>query len=152
LYSTGDFFGHVAMLQGTVHKDTAEAMEESEVVIIPREAFEALVYNNREVARKFMQLLAHHVAETETHLLQMAYDSLRKKVANALLMLRNKYKTTTDTPFSIDLSRENLATIAGTATESLIRTLSDFKSENLLHIQDGRITLINETKLEQLLN
>ena len=82
----------------------------------------------------------------------LAYNSLRKKVADAILLIQKKYQQNKDEKFVIDISRENLATIAGTATESLIRTLSDFKSEKLIDISDGHICIINQKKLENLLN
>ena len=82
----------------------------------------------------------------------LAYNSLRRKVADALLMIYRKYNKVQNDQFSIDISRENLATIAGTATESLIRTLSDFKSEKLIEIKDGGITILNLPKLEKLIN
>ena len=97
-------------------------------------------------------MLARNVADKENQLLGLAYNSLRKKVADALLMLQKKYHNKNDETFEIDISRENLATIAGTATESLIRTLSDFRSEKLIDIKDGAITIINQKKLEYLLN
>lgn len=81
----------------------------------------------------------------------LAYNSLRKRVADALIMLRHKFGAG-QAPFSIHISREDLANIAGTATESLIRTLSDFKAEKLIDIKDGNIVLLNEKKLEGLYN
>jgi CRP/FNR family cyclic AMP-dependent transcriptional regulator len=85
-------------------------------------------------------------------LLGLAYNSLRKKVADALIAIYRKYNATQNEGFTIDISRENLATIAGTATESLIRTLGDFKNEKLIEINDGSITILNEKKLENLVN
>ena len=82
----------------------------------------------------------------------LAYNSLRKKVAEALVMLQRKYQGKEQEKFKIDISRESLATIAGTATESLIRTLSDFRSEKLIEIQNGCITILNQKKLEHLIN
>jgi CRP/FNR family cyclic AMP-dependent transcriptional regulator len=152
LYSAGDFLGHVALLQGGLYKETAEAMDECELAIIPRKEFEDLVNSNREVAQKFIGLLAKNIIEKESQLLNMAYNSLRKKVADALITLKRKYQSPGATTFTIDISRENLATIAGTATESLIRTLSDFRSEKLIDIKDGHITLLNEKKLEGMIN
>jgi hypothetical protein len=73
-------------------------------------------------------------------------------VADALVVLKNKYHTQENDKFRIDISRENLATIAGTATESLIRTLSDFKSEKIIDIKDGYISIINDKKLEGMIN
>ncbi len=152
LYSEGDFVGHIAMLQGTVYKDTAEALEESELAIIPKEDFDELLNNNADVAKKFIQLLANNISVKEDQLLRLAYNSLRRKVADALLLLQKKYQQDKDEKFAIDISRDNLATIAGTATESLIRTLSDFRSEKLIDIHNGSIEILNEKKLTTLLN
>ena len=152
LYSTGDFLGYIALLEEAVYKDTAEALEETELAIIPKEDFEELVKKNAEIAKKFIQLLAKNITEKEEHLLGLAYNSLRKKVAEALLMLQKKYNTENNEMFTIDISRENLAGIAGTATESLIRTLSDFKTEKLIEINNGNIKVINQKKLENLVN
>jgi DNA-binding response OmpR family regulator len=152
LFSPGDFLGYVALLEGAVYKDTAEALEETELAVIPGEDFEELVNNNKEVAQKFIRLLAKNVSTKENQLLSLAYNSLRKKVAEALILLQKKFQKNKDENFSIDINRESLATIAGTATESLIRTLSDFRSEKLIDIQNGSIKILNEKKLANLLN
>jgi CRP/FNR family transcriptional regulator, cyclic AMP receptor protein len=146
LYNEGDFLGYIALLEGTVYKEMAEAMEDTELGIIPKEDFEELMNVNPNIARKFIALLAKNVSEKEEQLLKMAYDSLRKKVADTLIALYKKYNN------PIDISRDNLASIAGTATESMIRTLGDFKTEKLIDIKDGAITIINAKKLENLLN
>jgi CRP-like cAMP-binding protein len=151
LYKEGDFFGFISLLEGSVYKESAEAMEESEIALIPKEDFEQLVNNNRQIMQKFIKLLANNVTEREQQLLNIAYNSLRKKVADALLMLNRKYQNNSE-PFTIDLSRENLANIAGTAKESLIRTLSDFKDEKLITIDGGNIVLLDAAKLEKMFN
>lgn len=152
LYSEGDFFGFISLLERGVYKESAEAMEDAEVALIPREDFEALINSNAEVSRKFIQMLAHNVAEREEQLLSLAYNSLRKRVADALITLQKKYRKPNEELFSIHISREDLANIAGTATESLIRTLSDFRGEKLIEIRDGQIVLLNEKKLAAMLN
>ena len=152
LHSEGDFFGYIALLEGTRYKASAEAIEESEIAEIPKEEFEELMNSNPEVAKKFITLLASDVAEKEQQLLNIAYNSLRKKVAEALLSYQHKFQKNERQAFIIDISRENLATMAGTATESLIRTLSDFKNEKLLDIKDGNITILETDKLKKLLN
>lgn len=146
LYNEGDFLGYVSLLQGTSYHEMAEAIEETELAVIPKEDFEELVNSNLEVARKFIGMLAKNVTDKEDQLLKLAYNSLRKKVADTLITLQKKYNST------IDISRDNLAAIAGTATESMIRTLGDFKTEKLIDIQDGSIIILNEKKLENLLN
>lgn len=152
LYNVGDFVGHVALLESGVYKDSAEALEETELAVIPKEDVDLLIGRNPEVARKFIQLLASNISEKEQQLLRLAYNSLRRKVADALLMLQSKYQVNKNEPFRIDISRENLATMAGTATESMIRTLSDFKNEKLIEIQDGHISILDDRKLQNLVN
>jgi CRP-like cAMP-binding protein len=127
-------------------------MEDAEIALIPRDDFEQLINNNSEVSRKFIKMLAHNVVEREEQLLNLAYNSLRKRVADALITLQRKYQKGNVEHFSIHISREDLANIAGTATESLIRTLSDFRGEKLIDIKDGNIILLNEKKLHSMLN
>ena len=152
LFNEGDFLGYTALLEETVYKETAEAIDETELAIIPKDEFDVLINNNREVTHKFIQLLARNISEKEEQLLGLAYNSLRKRVADALITLQTKYQKTGQEKFSIHISREDLANIAGTATESLIRTLSDFKSEKLIEIKDGNIIITNEKKLAVMFN
>jgi len=152
LFSQGDFIGYIALLEGAIYKDTAEALEETELAVIPKGDFEELINNNREIAQKFIRLLAKNISEKENQLLGLAYNSLRKKVAEALILLQKKYSHPKEEEFVIDITRESLATIAGTATESLIRTLSDFRNEKLVEIKNGNVVIINLKKLENLLN
>ncbi len=152
LYKEQDFFGFVDLLENSNYQETAAAMEETELAIIPREDFENLIDSSHEVSRKFIQILAKNITDNENKLLSLAYNSLRKKVADALIMLHEKYKTANDEKFAINITRDNLATIAGTAIESLIRTLGDFKHERLIDIKDGIITILNIKKLQNLLN
>ena len=151
LYNEGDFFGYVSLLEGTSYKENAESMEETELVLIPRKDFETLINSNPATAQKFIGLLAKNLAEKEKQLLGIAYNTLRKKVAEALISLQKKYHNNKKEPYQIDISRDDLATIAGTATESLIRTLSDFKSEHLIDIVSGKVILTDEKKLVNLI-
>lgn len=152
LYNAGDFFGYNALLENSVYKETAETLEESEINVIGREDFEILINNNKKVAQKFIKLLAHDVAEKEEQLLSLAYNSLRKRVADAILNLSRKYKKEDASDFMIHISREDLAHIAGTTTESLIRTLSDFRNEKLIEAEAGYVKVLNEKKLKDMLN
>jgi len=151
LYNEGDFIGYVSLLEGSSHKENAETMEETELVLIPKKDFEELINSSPATANKFIGLLAKNLIEKEKQLLGIAYNTLRKKVAEALVSLLKKYHTNKNEPFLIDISRDDLATIAGTATESLIRTLSDFKSENLIDIKSGKVIITNDKKLVDLI-
>jgi len=152
IYHEGDFFGYVPILEHTPYKDTAETMEDCEIAVIPRDTFEDLLSKNPDAMKKIVELLAKNVSEKEQQLLGLAYNSLRKKVANAIITVSEKYSNGSKQPFYIDISRDNLATIAGTAKESLIRTLSDFKEEKLIDIVKGDIVVLDEKKLRNLVN
>ena len=123
-------------------------LEDAEIMHIPKEDFIALISGDSQVAKQFIKLIAHSMLDKEESLLNLAYSSLRKKVAYQLLQVFDKFKK--DNENTIQLSRENLAQTAGIATESLIRTLSDFKSEKLIDIQGSTITILNEDKLRNL--
>jgi len=152
LYSEGDFLGYNALLEGSLYKETAETLDESVIVDIPITEFKNLLLVNKEATEKFIKLLAKNVSDKEQQLLSIAYNSLRKRVATALVTLMDKYHDKKEEKFSIQISREDLANIAGTATESLIRTLGDFKSEKLIEINGGKITVLNRKKLEDMFN
>lgn len=152
LYSEGDFLGYIALLEGGTYKETAEAIDDCVVAEIPVEDLEKILNYNPVATKKIIQILAKNIRDKERQLLDIAYNSLRKRVANALVILLNKYRKKEEELFSIQLSREDLANIAGTATESLIRTLSDFKNEKLIEINGSRITILNEHKLHAMIN
>jgi len=152
IFKEGDFFGYTPLLEETTYKDNAEALEDSQVMLIPKADFSNLINTDAAISKKFIKLLSSNLAEKEEHLLHLAYNSVRKRVADGLLHVNDKYKKNpTDRP-KLEISRENLAQVVGTATESLIRVLSDFKSEKLIELQDGKIVVINEAKLKNLLN
>ena len=152
LYTANDFFGYVDLLEISNYQETASAMEETELAIIPRDEFEELLYSNAEVGLQFIRILSKNISENESKLLGLAYNSLRKKVANALITFYEKYQNSSDENYQMHITRENLAAIAGTAIESLIRTLGDFKVERLIDIHEGVITILDKQKLENLAN
>ena len=152
MYKAGDFIGYIPLLEENIYRDTAQTLENAEVMLIPKSDFIQLVNSNAEISRKFIKLLANNVSDRETQLVKLAYNSLRKRVADALLLVNKRYKKNENDVPVIQISREDLANIVGTATESLIRTLSDFKSDKLIEINEGKIIVKNESKLASLPN
>jgi CRP-like cAMP-binding protein len=152
LYSEGDYFGYVALLGDTKHKESAVVLEDAQVCMMPKNDFFELIYIKAEVSQKFIQMLSHQVQQREQQILRLAYNSARKKVADALITFHNKFQQGKQGYISMQISREDLAKIAGIATESTIRTLSDFKDDKLIEIQSGKITIINYEKLAALRN
>jgi CRP-like cAMP-binding protein len=119
-------------------------------MLIPREDFLQLVSNDIETARSFIKIITQNIVEKEESLLKIAYSSLRKKVAFGLMQLYEKYQSNDETKRVLNLSRENMAQSIGIATESLIRTLGDFKDEKLIDIDAGKVSILDEKKLTNL--
>jgi CRP-like cAMP-binding protein/DNA-binding NarL/FixJ family response regulator len=145
----GDYFGYMALLEETDYAETAQALEESEIAFIPSEDFYKILNNNREVAKKFLMILTKNISEQQEKLLNLAYSSVRKRVADALVKLNAKAEGKSS---SISFSREDLANMVGTSTESLIRTISDFKEEKLVEVKEGKIFILDDKKLKELKN
>ncbi|HEY1870649.1 MAG TPA: helix-turn-helix domain-containing protein, partial [Chitinophagaceae bacterium] len=99
----------------------------------------------------FIHIITKNVKEKEERLLNLAYNSLRKRIATALVEITAKFNLK-EQNMPLEISREEIAQYVGTATESLIRTLSDFKSEKLIDIKNGKIILTNTEKLKNLAN
>ncbi|MEO5946186.1 MAG: response regulator [Chitinophagaceae bacterium] len=150
LFSEGDFIGYSALIEDKNYDDSAVVMEESEIMQMPKEDFLKMIYSNMDVAAKFIRIITQNVKEKEERLLSLAYSSLRKRVAKALVDIQAKFNAENpDKP--LEISREDFAHYVGTATESLIRTLSDFKAEKLIAIKEGKISIINSEKLNNLM-
>ncbi len=147
---SGDFIGYTYILENIVYKESAEVLEDAEIMTIPKDDFLSLISADAQIAKQFIKLITHNVLEKEESLLNLAYNSLRKKVAYQITALLDKFKDEPATKKQIRLSRENLAQASGIATESLIRTLSDFKTERLIDIQGSTIIVLNEEKLRNL--
>lgn len=152
LYKEGDFFGYLDLLQGESYQETTISLEKSEVAMIPKDDFFNLLQGNREVATKFIKMLSNEIKDREERLLQLAYNSVRKRVAQALVMLVQRYQEDRSKPFSMAITREDIASMVGTATETVIRTLSDFKDERLVDMKGSLITVLDYEKLARMRN
>lgn len=147
IYGPGEFFGYQALLQEKDYMDSASALEETQLTIIPREDFFQLLYNNRDVAHKFIRMLSNNVYENEERLLNLAYDTVRKRVADGLLNYFEKSEETQQSE-GLSVSRDDLAKIVGTATESVIRSLSEFKADGYIEIDNRKIKIVDKEGLQ----
>ena len=142
----GDFLGFLALFKEDAYPESAAALEDCSIKMVPKQDFAALVFGNRDVNARFIKMLASHIAEREQQLIELAYNSVRKRVATSLVKLAEQSGP------DIHMLREDLASIAGTAKETLIRTLTDFKNEGLLDIKDGVVHVLALEKLRGLPN
>lgn len=148
LYRAGDFLGYTALLKNDAYHESAMAMEDTEILIIPKEDFFDLVYNDREVSHRFIRMLSDNLEEKEEQLLHLAYDTVRKRVADALVRLEETYKETHGgETFSMAISRENLANMVGTSKECVIRVLSEFKEDQIVSTEMSTIYIKDPEKL-----
>jgi CheY-like chemotaxis protein/CRP-like cAMP-binding protein len=144
LYKANEFFGFETILEDTLYKESASAMEDTELVVIPKQDFLTLLHINREVSKSFISLLCQKVKEKESQLLHLAYNSVRQRTAEALL----QFFKLKDNESKLSIARDDLAKMVGTASESVIRVLSDFKDEGLIDIESGKIKILAPNKLE----
>lgn len=140
LYKDCDFFGYHALINENVYQENTKCLAATEIVLIPKDDFNKLLFNNRDFAIRFIKLLSSQTNAIEVQLLEMAYGSVRSKVAKAIISFA---KQSNSVPIEITVSREEMAAKAGTAKETLIRTLSDFKKEDLILI-NGKTILVHD--------
>ncbi|MCR9182951.1 MAG: response regulator [Flavobacteriaceae bacterium] len=145
LFKEDDLFGYASLLQNIPYPESATAMENCELVAMPKEELISVLNKNHKVNFDLINLLSDNIAEIKEQLLQMAYGSVRKKTAATILQFAEKMNKKNNE--SIKISRSDLASVAGIATESLIRTLSSFNKEGLIEIEGRNIKII---ELEQL--
>jgi len=139
IHNLGEFFGHYSLLSDSKYKNSAACTADTTLRLIPKDDFSILLFNNRDFAAHFIKMLANQAEDTEKQLIDLAYSSVRKKVANALVTFATQFKNDSTSDIKISVSRDDLASKAGTAKETLIRTLSDFKQEGLIDIESKSI-------------
>ncbi len=152
MYTSGDFIGYRTVLEELNYTESVQVIEDAKLILIPRNDFIDLINNDINVAKQFISLLSHNVHAKEDKLLNMAYNSLRKKVAYGILEVADKFKSKKKGMPVVEISRDDLAAMAGIATETVSRTLSDFKVEELIEKKGSEIQLINAEKLKKMKN
>jgi CheY-like chemotaxis protein/CRP-like cAMP-binding protein len=150
IYSSGDFVGQLSLLNTSgTYVENATVLEDGEICAIPKKDFLKLLYENHEVSQKFINMISNNLIDVQEHLVDMAFASVRQRAAKALLELYEKGIIKDDAKTAIGIPREDFAGIIGTATETAIRTLSDFKDEGLITTDTGRrIILLNKEELQ----
>ncbi len=149
LHREGAFIGFLPLLEHTNYQETAVALEDSEVRLMAKDDFSNLIFTNREISRQFIRLLADDLADAEKRLLEIAYQPVRQRVALSLLRLHEQAELRKGVKL-ITVSRKDMSSIVGTATESLNRTLADFRDEKLINLAHDGIEILDRTKLERL--
>lgn len=150
LYGHDEYFGIPAFLRREPYAETAEALEDSSICLLPKEQVEELLNKFPDVSRKFIQILSNNLLEKEEQLLQLAYHSVRKRMAEVLIRLCKQEHA--DEVLNLKVSRDNLAAMAGMATETVSRILSDFKDEEIIEKKGSQIIILDEFRLQNMKN
>lgn len=148
LHKEDDFFGYSSFSNNNPYLESATAVKATTVYAIGKEALMEILKKNHKVTLELIELLTDNISGIKDQLLQMAYGSVKKKTAATILQFADKLRVKPNE--CIKISRSDLASVAGIATESLIRTLSDMKKEGLIDIEGRNIKLLQIEKLQRL--
>ena len=148
LAKDGDILGYRALLSGETYNCSAVALEDSSICFIPKNTFSELVTKNSNLAFELMKLLSVDLKNAENKLLNLAQKPVRERLAEALLFLKETYHFEIDgATLNVILSREEIANIVGTATEVVIRLLSEFKKDKMIAFVGKKIKILNYKEL-----
>jgi len=150
IFTSGDFFGYDTILLNKSYTDSAETLEPSDLCLITREDFNSLIFKDHGISKKFIELLSGNLKQKQDQLLKLAYNSVRKRVADALISLAEKFGDPSSDSVVIKVSRDDMAAMVGTANETVSRTLADFKEEQLIEKEGGSIHIKSLERLKRI--
>lgn len=148
----GDFLGYRALIADEPLVASAICLEDTNCCFIPQKIFMELLGENTSIAKDLLKSLSHELGLVEERVQSLAQKSVRERLAETLLFLHQTFnqQNNDDAVIHITLPREDIANIVGTATETVIRLLSEFKNDKLIELQGKRIRLLNREKLEKI--
>jgi CRP-like cAMP-binding protein len=146
--------GYHAILSGDNYPDSAAVLEESTIAFIPKEDFLEAINQSDVLNRRLLKTLSHEFAVLANSLTLFAQKSVRERLALQLIVIREKYKVNFEPgmPVEINMSRDDLASLAGTARENVVRMLSEFKAEGTVETKGRKIIVLDVKKLIEIAN
>lgn len=148
LFKEDDLFGYTSFTHNLPHKETATALKSSKLMGIALHNLLEILNDNHKVAIALIDLLTDDLSNIKEQLLQMAYSSVNKKTASTIVQFAERINRRPDDP--IKISRSDLASVAGVATETFIRTLTNFKQEGLIKSEGRNIVVVDLDRLKQI--
>lgn len=149
LYKDGDFFGYESLCCGVPYADNAATLANTELVLIAKADFMDALFNQQEMATAFIEILSGNIRFKEEQMLKLAYFSVRKRVAEALVQLAAKFAEADADTCTLRISRDDLAAFVGTASETVSRMLADFKEEKLIEKHGNAIHIVSIENLKK---
>ena len=149
----GEFLGATSLLRESgIYHESAIIMEDAKICVISKEDFTKLIFTNKMVSNAFLKLLSNNLVEREEQLMHLAYDSVRQRIAKTLVELDNKEQLKNETASNINITREDLAGLIGSASETTVRALSQLKEDGLISIEKRSINLVDKNYLTRIAN
>jgi CRP-like cAMP-binding protein len=148
----GDIIAYRSVLSNEPACTSAKVIEDCQVCFIPSEILISFIKTNPNYALELIKLACHELGEANSFITDIAQKTVRERLAEVLLFLVNDFGLDDQQFLNISLTREELANIVGTATESVIRLLSEFKSDKLLELNGRKIRITNRKGLEKISN
>ncbi|MBK8699368.1 MAG: Crp/Fnr family transcriptional regulator [Saprospiraceae bacterium] len=145
LIGNGNIMGHRAILSEDVFSCTATAMEPSKVCFIPKQTLDALMESNGRLTLRIARLLAEELKEAELKITHTAQHPVKDRLAKSILQLQDQYGTVAGA-INVNIRREDLASLAGTARETATRF--EMHEKNILKIEGRKIAIIDMDKLQ----
>jgi CRP/FNR family transcriptional regulator, polysaccharide utilization system transcription regulator len=143
----GDIMGFRSTITGEMACTTTKAIEDASLCFVPGELVKSFVKSNGEFAMDLLQLACNELGEANDYITDIAQKTIRERLAEVLIHLKWTFNLDNENFLQISLTREELANLVGTATESVIRLLSEFKQDRLIELHGRRIKILDETKL-----
>ncbi len=150
LIKKGDLIGERSLISEEASNLKATAINDMEVCFIPKEEIVKDLKSNNNFTMSILKDLATSLKEADNVIVDMAQKTVKQRLAETLLHLKKNYQVSEDKPLDIQLSREDIANIIGTATESAIRLLSSFKKEKLISLKGKEIYILDPQTLQQI--
>ena len=146
----GDIIGYRALLIGEAYQATAEAMSDLQAIFIPSDVFLHLLEVDSQLSYTMLQKISFELGESSNTVTFLAQKTVRERLAEVLLLLEQKLGTDPEGFIKISLTREEIANLIGTATESAIRLISEFKQDDYIAVEGRNIKILNHEKLKKL--
>jgi CRP-like cAMP-binding protein len=150
LVKSGELLGQRSMISDEIANLSAVALEDMEVCFIPKKEILGFFNENNEFSMNVMKAICGDLKEADDHMVSMAQKNVKARLAEALIYLHDNFGVNEDGSLHIQLSREELAGIIGTATESCIRLLSEFNKLGMIDLEGKKIIIKEVTKLKRI--
>lgn len=148
----GDIIGYKALLSDERYSATATAIEDCNICFIPKEIFLVILKKDAMLSFEMMRLLSMELKRAEEKITNLAQKPVRERMAETILFLKQTYGVDAENHVNITLSREEIANLVGTATETAIRLLSEFNKDHIIELSGKKIKILDNNKLTKTAN